>query len=233
MKLFTGWIISAGLVVAAGAANAQVIYEVGRMPYMVASDFGGPYAAMPPEMPAPGYGPRLLPRQEVYTVLRDSGFSPLGIPVRRGLFYTIAVIDRGGEDGRLVIDARDGRIVRFMPASRIGDRFDGALRGPPPVITGAPRPARAGARVASRTPAVPIPKPSPRAGEARPLAAKPATVQPAQPVAVQPPRQSVAAAPAKPAGPQTTGQVAAPAAEAKPAPQILPTREMPNVQGLE
>jgi len=59
MKLFAGWIISAGLVVAAGAANAQVLapYEVGRSPYRVVSDIGGPYAAMPPEVAVPGYGP--------------------------------------------------------------------------------------------------------------------------------------------------------------------------------
>ena len=129
MKLFTGWIMSAGLVVAAGTANAQVLapYGVGNSPYTVVSDIGGRYAAMPPEAPVPGYGPRLLPPEEVYTVLRESGFSPLGIPVRRGLVYTISVIDRGGDDGRLVIDARTGRIIRFMPASRMGDNFDDAL----------------------------------------------------------------------------------------------------------
>jgi len=140
MKLFTGWIISAGLVVAAGAANAQMLapYEVGRSPYRVVSDIGGPYAVMPPELPVPGYGPRLLPPHEVYTVLRESGFSPLGIPRRRGLVYVISAIDRGGDDGRLVIDARTGRILRFLPASRMGKPFDDALTstyglpGPPP-----------------------------------------------------------------------------------------------------
>ena len=89
MKLFTGWVLSAGLLAAAGAAQAQGLapYEVGRSPYTVVSDFGGPYAAMPPEAAVPGYGPRLLPAQEVYTVLRENGFSPLGIPVRHGPFY--------------------------------------------------------------------------------------------------------------------------------------------------
>ena len=67
----------------------------------------------------PGYGPRLLPPQEVYTVLRDTGFSPLGIPRLRGFVYTISVVDRRGGDGRLMIDARNGRIVRFVPASRM------------------------------------------------------------------------------------------------------------------
>ena len=67
--------------------------------------------------------PGLLPLTEVYAVLRENGFSPLGIPRLRGFVYTIAVIDRGGEDGRLVIDARNGRIIRFMPAYGMGGNF--------------------------------------------------------------------------------------------------------------
>lgn len=239
MKLFTGWMMSAGLVIAAtAAADAQVLapYETGRSRYAVVSDIGGPYAAMPPEAPMPGYGPRLLPPQEVYTVLRESGFSPLGIPVRRGLVYTISVIDRGGDDGRLVIDARTGRILRFLPAYRMGDNFDDALTvtyGPPgslpPVsaVRGEPRPPGAIPRVASRTPpSVPLPRAAPRSGEPKPLAAKPA----------EPAPQSTAAQ-VKPLEPQTTGQAAAPAVaapvEARPAPQILPTQEMPKAQGLD
>ncbi len=245
MKLFTGWVISVGLVVASGAANAQVLapYEVGRSPYRVVSDIGGPYAAMPPEMPVPGHGPRLLPPHEVYTVLRDNGFSPLGIPVRRGPFYTISAIDRGGDDGRLVIDARNGRILRFRPAHRMGDDSDDALTtyappGPPPAaaLRGESSPPRAAPKVASRTTGVPIPKP--RAGEPRPQAAAPPAARPAQTAAAPPARQSAAAAPVKPADPQTTGQAAAPVAaapvvEVKPAPQILPTQDMPKAQGLE
>src|SRR6266404_2805151 len=103
MKLFTGWVVSAGLVVMATAANAQVLapHETGRSPYAAVSDIEGPYAAMPAEVPAPRYGPALLPPTEVYTILRESGFLPLGIPQQRGLVYTISVIDRGGDDGRL------------------------------------------------------------------------------------------------------------------------------------
>ena len=101
--------------------------EIGRPPATRVSDVGGPYAAMPPEAPPPGYGPRLLPPLEVYTIVRESGFSPLGIPQQRGLVYTISVIDRGGDDGRLVIDARSGRIIRFVPAYRMGDNFNDDL----------------------------------------------------------------------------------------------------------
>jgi len=94
----------------AAAANAQVLapYQTGRTPYAAVSDFDSPYAAMPEPGPVPRYGPMLLPPQEVYAIVRDSGFSPLGIPRQRGFVYTIAVIDRGGDDGRLVIDARTG-----------------------------------------------------------------------------------------------------------------------------
>ena len=162
-------------------------------------------------------------------IVRESGFLPLGIPQQRGFVYTISVIDRGGDDGRLVIDARTGRIVRFMPAYRMGDNFNESLTvtygpvGPlPPVsaIRGVPRPPGAVPQLASRAPsAVPIPKASPPR-DGRPLAAKPA------------PEQQSAAVQTKPA--DATPQIAAPAVvEPKPAPQILPTQEMPQAQGLE
>jgi hypothetical protein len=240
MKLFTGWVVSAGLVFTAAAANAQVLapYESGRSPYTVASDVGGPYAGMPPAPPPRyGYGPTLMPATEVYTILRENGFLPLGIPQQRGFIYTISVIDRGGDDGRLVIDARTGRIIRFMPAHRMGDNFNDDLTGsygpvgpPPPVSTvgGPPRPPASVPHVASHTPSVPMPKAAPsRAGEPpKPLAARPAPE----------PAQQSAAVQAKPAdAAPTTPQAAAPAAvETKPAaPSIQPTQEMPKVQGLE
>jgi hypothetical protein len=246
MKLFAGWVVSAGLVVTAAAANAQVLapqvlvpevlapYETGRSPYAVASDVEGPYTAMPPEVPVPRYGPALLPPTEVYAILRESGFLPLGIPQQHGLVYTISVIDRGGDHGRLVIDARTGRIIRFMPAYRMGDNFNNALAatygpaGPPPVsaVRGPPRPPASVPHVASRTPLVPIPRAAPpRAGEIKPQATTPASEPAQQSVAVQ----------AKPADTPAVPQAAAPAVvEAKPAaPQIQPTQEMPKMQGLE
>ncbi|HEY2211273.1 MAG TPA: hypothetical protein VGH62_06590 [Bradyrhizobium sp.] len=251
MKLFTGWVISAGLVLNVTAANAAVLapYDSGSSPYSAVSDLDDPYAAVPPEAlpypampqeaPAPRYGyrPALLPVPEVYAILRESGFLPLGIPQLRGFVYTISVIDPGGDDGRLVIDARTGRIVRFMPAYRMGNNFNGDLMaahgsaGPLPPITsvrGPPRPPASVPHVASRTLSVPMPKAAPlRASEpSKPLAAKPASE----------PAQQSAAVQAKPAdAAQTVPQAAAPAAvEAKPAtPQIQPTQEMPKVQGLE
>ena len=223
MKLFTGS-LAAGLVLLAAGAQAQVPYGNARSPYAAASDFDAPYAMAPPAIPGPryGYGPSLLPSTEVYAVLRDNGFSPLGIPRLRGFVYTIAVLDRGGEDGRLIIDARNGRIIRFMPAYRMGDQFneesrviDGSPGAPPPAhASGSPRP---GPKVASRT--VPVPK-------ANPLAAKPAAPEPVKQAAAPAPKPAEVQAAAPPA--VTTGS-----APEKPVPQIAPTEEMPKPQGLE
>src|SRR5882724_6879151 len=187
MKLFTGWISAVGLALAATGAHAQMVApnEAGRPLYRSVSDVsgpvGGPYAAMPPEAPRPGYGPTLLPSTEVYTVVREAGLSPLGIPHLRGFIYMIAVIDRSGNDGRLFIDARNGRVIRLVSARGMGDNFNddpaviygapGTL--PPPTnVRGAPRPPRTIPHVASRT--VPVPK-------ASPLASKPVTEPAAKP----------------------------------------------------
>jgi hypothetical protein len=235
--LFTGS-LAAGLVLLTGSAQAQVPgpYENGRPRYTATSDFGAPDVVAPHPVPGPQYapeprygygpGPGLLPSTEVYSVLRDNGFSPLGIPRLRGFVYTIAAIDRGGEGGRLIIDARNGRIIRFLPAYRTDDNFDqeqSAVRGPfmaeppqaqaPDHVQAAPRPSRP-AQVASRT--VPMPK-------ASPIAAKPAPIQ--QAAAPAPKAKS---AEVQAAAPVTTGSVAA-----KPVPQIAPTQDMPNAQGLE
>jgi hypothetical protein len=233
MKLFTGS-LAAGLVLLAGSAQAQV-----PGPYTAASDVDAPYAMAPRPVPGPrfepgpryGYSPSLLPSTEVYSVLRDNGFSPLGIPRLRGFVYTIAAIDRGGDGGRLVIDARDGRIIRFLPAYRMGGNFyeeQSAIRGAP----GAPPPAevsgqvsahvggvpQSAPKVASRT-TVPVPK-------AKPVAAKPVS-EPA-PQAAAPAPKSAEMQAAAPQAAVTTGSV-----PAKPAPQIAPTQDMPSMQGLE
>jgi hypothetical protein len=236
MKLFTTWVVSAGLVLAATAADAQVLTPrgAGSAGYAAVSDVDGPYAAVPEGAPVPGYGPTLLPAPEVYTVLRENGFSPLGAPQLRGVVYTIAVIDRRGDDGRLVINARNGRIIRFMPGYRRGGNLnddlsmtDGPAGSLPPVsqVRGVPRPPLSIPRVASRTPSVPMPKASPRAAEPAPLAAQPAPEPAQRSAATQPkPADAQAAVPA----------AAAPAAvEAKPAPQIQPTQPMPKAQGLD
>ncbi|MHC2624732.1 hypothetical protein ACVIW2_006764 [Bradyrhizobium huanghuaihaiense] len=262
MKFFTGCVAAAALALAASTAQAQVPANGITGGAMIAvSDFDGPYAppeAAPPPPPRYGYGygyeergpvAALLPPTEVYAVLRDNGFSPLGIPRLRGSVYTIAVIDRRGDDGRLVIDARDGRIIRFMPAAdaygmappyeeRAVGPYGPQTALPPPTMirSGPPRPPAPIPHVAKRT--VPLPKAAPPRGEA-PVAA----VKPAEPVAQQ--AQAPQAQPAQAQAPQQTAAVqakpaeAAPQAtaptvgEAKPAPTIQPTQEMPAAQGLD
>ncbi|WP_338311333.1 hypothetical protein [Bradyrhizobium sp. TM239] len=254
MKFFTGCVATATLALAMGAWHGQVLAQVPANGIaggaaVAVSDFDGPYAppeAAPPSPPRYGYeerGPALLPSTEVYAVLRDNGFSPLGIPRLRGSVYTIAVIDRRGDDGRLVIDARDGRIIRFMPAADaygMAPAYDeravapygpqSALPPPTVIRSGPPRPPALIPHVASRT--VPLPRAAPRRGET-PVAAKPAepVTQQAQAPQAQAPQQT-AAAQAKPA--EATPQTVAPTVgQAKPAPTILPTQEMPAAQGLD
>jgi len=76
MKLFTGWVLATGLVLSAAAAHAQVVAPVSDVgsPVQGSPGLGGPYAAMPPDAPRPGYGygPTLLPSTEVYTVVGGS-----------------------------------------------------------------------------------------------------------------------------------------------------------------
>jgi hypothetical protein len=239
MKLFTGWAVSAGLVFVAAAANAQALTPQALTPQALTpqaltsqalaptgvgpatrvSDVGEPYAAMPP----PGYRPRLLPPAEVHAIARESGFAPLGIPQQRGLVYTISVINSAGDDGKLVIDARSGRIIRFIPAYRMGDNFNGDLDVaygavgslPPPISTSyrrAPRPPLPIPHVASRS-ATPLPKAPPHAArpEAAPAQQSAATAKPAEPQA-SPPSPTVGVA--------------------RPSVQIMPTQEMPAAQGF-
>jgi len=253
MKLFTGCVLAAGLAFGATAASAQMlgpsrVSDFGG-PYVDGPYRGGPYYAPPAEVAPPplpprygyggygSYGPAyapaaLVPPHEVYNIIREAGFSPLGIPRQRGFIYTIAVIDRGGDDGRLVIDARSGRILRFVPAWHRGGPYDGAWNssyGPPGPLPPALRSARQpGTQVASRS--VPVPKPSP-------LAAKPSEPAKSAVAAVKPApaasSQEAAIVQPKPAdtAPATTGTVGQ--VQAKPAPAILPTQEMPGAQGLE
>jgi hypothetical protein len=292
MKIFARLAVAAGLVVAAGCANAQMLAPngAGRANVQAASDFEepGPYYGPPPVPPAPpprpygyvpdngygprygegprygdappygygpryGYGPELMSLPNVYAVLRENGFSPLGIPHQRGFVYVIGAIDRAGQDGRLVIDGRSGQIIRFMPAYRWGGPLDRmrfepglppspygrqAALPPPTVIRGAPQQQAPVPPLASHAVPVPAPKPVTTAKPAQgsvqgsvqgsqqsaAVETKPPQAPPAQTAATQPQAPQAAAA-----SPQPNATVA----QSKPAPQILPTQEMPKAQGLE
>ena len=137
MKLFTGS-LAAGLVLLAGGAQAQV-----PGPYRAASDVRHTVAPSPGIAGAavrtraalrhPGRGTDTAPapaccrRRKSIPCCATTDSRRSASRRLRGFVYTIAVIDRGGEDGRLIIDARNGRIIRFMPAYRMGGQL---LRGP-------------------------------------------------------------------------------------------------------
>lgn len=265
MKLFASWAVPAGLLLAVSAAHAQMLAPTGFASTLSwpVSDFDSPYVEVPPAAaippappaygpppaPAYGYGPAVMPPQEVYAVLRENGFLPLGIPRQRGLVYTIAVMDRSGEDGRLVIDARTGRIIRFVPAywsdRNVGEDsatpYYGGPRGaprtgygpapygpqsalPPSNTSGGTSRPSAMPRVASRTP-LPLPKPA-----IAPETAKSETARSDAAKSPEAGRQQSASLQAKPA----TQPVPPTSADPKPpAPQIKPTQPMPAVQDLE
>lgn len=65
-------------------------------------------------MPGAGVAPAsagALPPYEVLTIVRSSGFYPVGRPLRVGAVYQIAAIDPYEMNVRLLVDARSGQIL--------------------------------------------------------------------------------------------------------------------------
>lgn len=208
----------------------------------------GPYGAGPAvAIPSSRYarsGPAarpMLPPDQVMSVLRSSGFSPLGRVTQRGWTYTVAAMDRTGEDGRLIIDARTGQIIRFIPAQAVDERTM-AVYGPPgapPVayagyetrrgslldLRHAPRPPVSVPKVSARS----APKAAARNGQPAPAASATA------PAATAPAQQAAAPAAAKPvvaeSKPATTVGVAGASAPSQL--KLWPTQAMPDAQTLE
>lgn len=162
----------------------------------------GPFAAMPPARYVRDLPDRpTVPPHQVAAMLQSTGYSLLGPVNRRGWVYTVAVLNPRGDDGRAVIDARTGAIIRFIPALDVDARFNDELTvvygppGPPPVtdagyetrrgslldLRRSPRPPVAVPHAAQQTP----PKTASRAASsaqpsvATPSAAKPAVAKPA------------------------------------------------------
>jgi len=57
----------------------------------------------------------ILPPYEVAAIVRSTGLEPLGRPVRQGQAYAVRAIDEAGEEVRVIVDARLGRIVKVIP----------------------------------------------------------------------------------------------------------------------
>jgi hypothetical protein len=257
-RFISGWITTFAtgsvlvLTAAAGQAQTRVADEI-RSPYPPddAAIVGrGPYAAVPPPGAIRGgyqggYGgyDDAMPPFEVVRIIRSTGYQPLGIPVRRRWVYTISAINPDGYDGRVVLDARTGRIMRFVPAEVSDDEVvvsygpPGQPPAPPPQYPPSIqrmnartslRPPMPVPRVASRTPQATTGKPDLRVVGAAPPPQQPASPQVSSQVSTQVSSQVKAvdtkAADVKPAEKPV---------EAKPSVQLQPTREMPPVQGLD
>lgn len=71
-------------------------------------------------------GARLLPAHEIITILRSTGFDPVGRPVRVGSRYEVQAFDPDDFEVRLVVDGRSGRILT------VRDGEEAWPMGPPP-----------------------------------------------------------------------------------------------------
>jgi hypothetical protein len=80
----------------------------------VALGLNGAAAADPLRLAQAGVA---LPPYEIMTIVRSAGFDPVGSPALRGGIYHLRAVDLGGEDVRLLVDARTGRIQSVAPMS--------------------------------------------------------------------------------------------------------------------
>ena len=191
----------------------------------------GPYAAAPV---VDFVDPLWVPPRAVMRMLRSAGYEILSRPRVRGVLYSMAVVTPDGEDGRIFMDARDGRLVRFVPGFALSNRTEDdvefaynppapPLNPPAPPLGASPRkPPPSAPKVASRPPATTGIAPS----STKQAAPKPGETRPAQS-----PAQSAPVTAAAP--PPQTQAIATKPAELKPPVVIQPTQEMPSVLGLE
>lgn len=207
MMLFDArWVWRSGLVaaglIAGVTAHAQTVAaadEIAVPPYAEDAYMEPPpvvyreeetYTVVPARRPPP-VAVAVLPPREVFAVVRERGFEPMGPARRRGWVYSVSVLDPNGEEGRVVVDARTGRVMRFMPAyamtprrsheiavryGRFGQPIEEPRYAPrPPVRVPYSALHHAAPHIASRTPsAVPLPRPR----HVTKVAAKPAVATP-------------------------------------------------------
>lgn len=200
----------------------------------------GPYAAIPSvRRTRPVDARPMLSPTQVVTILRTRGYSPLGPITQRGWVYTVAALDGNGDDGRLIVDARTGSVMRFIPAMEVDEQLRDRMAmayGPPPpadVRYVMRRGALMDLRHAPR-PSVSVPTPARR--PASKTASKPASPVPHGTA----PAKQTAAAPAaektadNKAAATTVGAAARPSSASAPSTlKLWPTQAMPEVQTLE
>jgi hypothetical protein len=185
-----------------------------------------------------------MPPYEVRTIVRSTGLTPAGPPVRRGQHYVQPALDPYGRAMRVVVDAEVGAVVSIRPAAvSTGPRpmapylrygmapprdFDDddldmvpprpvpGVRAPLPAPMTGERPPTAGERVAARPPSTPVPRPRPATAPRDPAVA--AVNDPVTTSSVPTETTPVEAAPAAPAAPETPPE---------------PSAALPPVQPLE
>ena len=94
-------------------------------------------AVAEPMRPAQNAAPGVLPPYEIVTIIRSTGLDPLGRPMRRGAIYALHAIGRDGDEVRVLVNARSGKIIKVTPvetASRLPPKAIVEPYGPPRYI---------------------------------------------------------------------------------------------------
>ena len=127
MWMSVGRFASMAVLISAAPALAQ-------SPPAGASRPGGAYASAVSDIDDAAVPPR-----EAIRMLRSTGYTVLSRPRPAGaVLYSIAVITPRGDDGRIYMDVRDGRLVRFVPGYSLTPRTDEGIElaynppSPPP-----------------------------------------------------------------------------------------------------
>jgi hypothetical protein len=156
-----------------------------------------PSAAVDAQSTPPGYDAG-VPPHEVLTIVRSMGLEPLTRPVRNGPAYALRAVDPAGEEVRVVVDARRGRVLHVSP---LGPRFSvmpAPYGRPPGSIPSVPDGYGPSSRIAAVPPAADGPAIHGPGAGAVPRAPAIATPQPSSAQAGPPPlprpRPKVAAA---------------------------------------
>lgn len=96
-----------------GASQGMVNNMLKRRLLMVAVALavGSSVAGAQERLGPAGPGARVLPAHEIITILRSTGFDPVGRPVPLGSRYEVQAIDPDDFEVRLLVDGRTGRIL--------------------------------------------------------------------------------------------------------------------------
>ncbi len=123
--------------------------QIGRCILLVFGLAIGAPAGAQTMFPYPGYYSP-LPPQEVMALVRSTGLQPLGRPERQGPvngvqgpIYGVKALNRAGQEVRVIVDARMGRILKIVPIPQ--DAAAAPYDRPPGIVPDGSGPNRLGA----------------------------------------------------------------------------------------